>query len=122
MNRLGQWILVLMLIAMISVFGGLMYVLVGVQRDGIRIHVAGEVTLGGSRSEGPAVVELIMSNPVRLSGTEEDGSLTAQIGILDCPDCGGVMVPSRWSPFSGELEWKCISCGLQLSGTGMDRE
>ncbi|MBN1858268.1 hypothetical protein JW848_03575 [Candidatus Bipolaricaulota bacterium] len=122
MNRLGQWILVLMLIAMIAVFGGLMFVLVGVQRDGIRIRVEGNVMLGSSYGEGPARVELVMSNPVQLIGAEEDGSLSAEIGILNCPDCGGVMVPSRWSPFSGELEWQCASCGLRLSGGQADRE
>ena len=88
MSRLEQWILALMLIAMIAVFGGLMYVLVGVQQDGIRIHVEGEVMLGTSQSEGPALVELVMADPVRLTGAEEDGSLTAVIGILDCPECG----------------------------------
>jgi len=120
MNRLGQWILALMLIAMIAVFGGLMYILIGVQRDGIRIHVEGEVMLGSTRSEGPAVVELVMADPVQLIGAEEDGSLSAEIGILSCPGCGAAMVPTRWNPFSGELEWQCVSCGLELSGTELE--
>lgn len=120
MSRLEQWILALMLIAMIAVFGGLMYILVGVQRDGIRIRVEGEVMLGTSQSDGPAVVELVMSDAVQLVGGEENGALSAEIGFVNCPDCGGVMVPSRWNPFSGELDWQCVSCGLELQKTQAD--
>ncbi len=105
----------LMLVAMIAVFAGLMYVLVGVQRDGIRIRVEGDVMLGSSNSEGPARVELVMPEAVQLVGAAEDGSVSAEIGIFNCPGCGGAMVPSRWSLLSGEIEWQCVSCGFQLT-------
>ena len=30
--------------------------------------------------------------------------------LVACPECGAPMLPVRWSPWSGEIEWACAVC------------
>jgi len=56
-------------------------------------------------------VTLVLDDSANLTVTGPDGgSLPASLSLLPCPACGAPMLPVRWNPWSGEIEWSCTSC------------
>jgi len=117
MNRIAQaaaWIVCAALLL------GILVVLVGIGRNGIRIELAGEVNVAGmqdtvtlSMSEP---IPLVMEEPARLITTGPDGqAIPTAVSLLSCPECGASMLPVRWSPWTGEIEWSCAACGARVT-------
>ena len=116
MNRIVQTIA---LVACASLLLGILLVLAGVGRNGVRIELAGEVNVSGMHDtitfSVSEPVPLVMEEPARLVTTGADGkAVPAAVSLLPCPECGGAMLPTRWSPWSGEIEWGCTVCGEQV--------
>jgi hypothetical protein len=99
---------------------GILLVLVGIGRNGIRIDLSGDVNVTGmhdtitlSMSEP---VSLLMEEPGHLIATGPNGeAVPAAITLLPCPQCGSPMLPIRWSPWSGEIEWACSVCNERVT-------
>lgn len=80
--------------------------LMGIAREGIVIRVTGPLALESGPQEARITVELSGPIEVRLRGPEE-ADLEIQGAVF--PRCdGGVMIPVRWNPFTGEIVWRCV--------------
>jgi len=113
MNRAVQTIA---MIACALLLFGILLVLVGIGRNGVRIELTGDVNVTGMhetvRLEMPDAVPLVMEQPARLVATGAEGApVPATVTLLPCPSCGASMVPTRWNPWSGAIEWSCPVCG-----------
>ena len=102
MNRIIQS---LALVACAGLLLGILLVLGGVGRNGIRIELAGEVNVAGMHDtitfSVSELVPLVMKEPAHLVTTGADGkAVPASISLLPCPECGGAMLPIRWSPWT----------------------
>jgi len=116
MNRTVQ---TLSLIACACLLLGILIVLAGIGRRGIRIELAGDVNIAGMHDtvtlSMPDPVPLVMAEPGQLITTgPEGGAVPAAITLLPCPECGVSMLPVRWSPWSGEIEWACPVCNKRV--------
>jgi len=112
MNRTVQTIA---LVACAVLLLGILLVLVGIGRTGVRIELAGDVNVTGMhdtvRLSVDEPVPLVMEEPARLTTTGADGTaVPVTVSLLPCPECGAPMLPVRWSPWSGEIEWACAVC------------
>jgi len=112
MNRSVQTIA---LVACAGLLLGILLVLVGIGRHGVRIELAGDVNVTGMhdtvRLSIDEPVPLVMEEPARLMTTGADGeAVPVTVSLLSCPECGAPMLPVRWSPWSGEIEWACTVC------------
>ena len=95
---------------------GILLMLASIGRNGIRIELSGDVNVTGMHDS----IELSFSEPVPLAMEEPAYLITtgpggkavpASLSLLPCPECGASMLPVRWSPWSGEIEWTCPVCG-----------
>jgi len=120
MNRLIQTIA---LAACAGLLLGILLVLVGIGRHGVRIQLAGDVRVTGMAES----INLSMSEPVRLVLEEpgrlvvtgaEGAAVPASVSLLTCRECGAAMLPVRWSPWTGRIEWACPACGATESRPG----
>jgi len=49
------------------------------------------------------------------AGGEAQATLRTSVEGIPCPNCeDGVMVPVKWNPFTGEITWRCTTCGYTL--------
>jgi len=98
---------------------GILLLLVHIGRHGVRIELTGNVAVTGmhdritlSMSEP---VNLVMEEPAQLTASGPGGSaIPASLLLLACPECGGPMLPVRWNPWSGVIEWSCPACGKRV--------
>ena len=95
----------------VGLLAALLILLLTIGRNGIRIETVGEVRIVGMPSE----IALRMAEPVRLTmpeGTTLVGNadIPVSVTVFPCPTCGGPLVPTRFSLFSGEIEWTCPAC------------
>lgn len=99
-------------IALIGLLAGLLFILVEINREGVTIHLAGQIELANATTGVTGEVSLVMSEPVSLvaTGTSE-APIPANLSVLTCPQCGGSMLPVRWNLWNGEIEWRCLDCG-----------
>jgi len=112
MNRTVQTIA---LVTCAGLLLGILLVLVGIGRNGVRIELAGDVNVTGMHDtislSMAEPVSLVMAEPGRLITTGPDGkAVPAAVSLLPCPNCGASMLPVRWNPWSGEIEWACPIC------------
>ena len=112
MNRTVQTIA---LVTCAGLLLGILLVLAGIGRNGVRIELAGDVNVTGMhdtvRLSFSEPIPLVMEEPARLITTGADGkAIPATVSLLTCPECGAAMLPVRWSPWSGEIEWACTVC------------
>ena len=112
MNRTVQTVT---LVACAGLLLGILLVLVGIGRNGVRIELAGDVNVTGMHDTVKLSfsdpVPLLMEEPAYLITTGPGGeAVTTTISLLPCPECGASMLPIRWSPWSGEIEWACPAC------------
>ena len=94
---------------------GILLVLAGIGRNGVRIKLAGDVHVTGMydtvKLSFSEPVPLFMEEPAYLITTGPGGrAVPTAISLLPCPECGASMLPVRWSPWSGEIEWACPVC------------
>jgi hypothetical protein len=112
MNRTVQTIA---LVTCAGLLLGILLVLAGIGRNGVRLQLAGDVNVTGMqdtvRLSFSEPVPLVMEEPAHLITTGADGkAVPATVSLLPCPECGASMLPVRWSPWSGEIEWACPVC------------
>ena len=112
MNRTIQ---TLALVACAGLLLGILLVLAGIGRNGVRIELAGDVNVTGMHDTIALTVSdpvsLEMEEPGRLIATGPEGEpIPAAVSLLPCSECGASMLPVRWSPWSGEIEWACPVC------------
>ncbi len=117
MSRIFQWTALLAVVALLI---GVLILLIGLTRNGIDIHYAGELQVAGM----PQEIALRMAEPVDLQmpgGTQMTASISQgetiplTITLVPCPECGGTMLPVKWNPWSGTIEWGCPQCGATVS-------
>jgi len=112
MNRAIQ---ILILVVLTALLAGVLFTLIDIARNGVRLELAGSVDVRGMPQEialsmGEPVT-LVLDDSANLTVTGPDGgSLPASLSLLPCPECGAPMLPVRWNPWSGEIEWACTSC------------
>ena len=113
MNRALQ---ILTLTVLIALLAGVLFVLADLSRHGIRLELSGSIHVTGTpeeiglRLEAP--VTLAFADPVDLAvGGPDGGEIAANLSLLACPTCGSPMLPVRWNPWTGEIEWTCTECG-----------
>jgi len=109
----------------VGLLAGLLLVLVRLEQRGLVLRLEGSIQAGVL---APPLDELkvTLSFPQELAlsmrgTTRVEGGLQAQLSGVElgipCPKCGkGVLVPVRWNLWSGEIVWKCSSCGEGLTG------
>jgi len=117
MNRIIQTIA---LVACAGLLLGILLVLAGIGRNGVRIELTGDVNVAGMSDtvtlSFTEPVPLVMEEPGHLITTGPDGKpVPASVSLLPCPECGASMLPVRWSPWSGEIEWACPVCGERVT-------
>ena len=117
MNRTVQTIA---LVACAGLLLGILLVLAGIGRNGVRLQLAGDVNVTGMQDtvtlSFSEPVPLVMEEPAHLITTGADGkAVPATVSLLPCPECGASMLPVRWSPWSGEIEWACPVCDERLT-------
>lgn len=117
MNRTVQTIALVICAGLLL---GILLVLAGIGRNGVRIELAGDVNVTGMydtvRLSVSEPVPLVMEEPAYLITTGPGGrAVPATLSLLSCPVCGASMLPVRWSPWSGEIEWACPVCDEQVT-------
>jgi len=117
MNRALQ---ILTLVVLVGLLAGVLFTLIDISQNGIRLELAGTVTVSGI----PEQVDLAMDDAVTLRVEEpanvsvtgpEGDAIPATLSLIACPDCGAPMLPVRWNPWSGEIEWICTSCDAEIT-------
>jgi hypothetical protein len=99
--------------AALVLLAGILAMLVYLSRSGLTVNVRGAVALEGSTTGVTGDVRLVMDEPVAMVATGPDaGPVAARLSAIPCPACGGAMLPVRWRPLSGEIEWRCFVCDL----------
>lgn len=99
-------------ITLIGLLVGMLFILVQINRQGLTINIKGQVKLADATTGVMGKVSLVMEEPVNLIATGPDKeAIPANLSVASCPQCGGSMVPVRWYPLGGEIEWRCLECG-----------
>jgi hypothetical protein len=117
MNRTVQTIA---LITCACLLLGIAIVLAWIGLNGVRIELSGDVNVVGMyetiRLSMPEAIPLVMEEPAHLITTGADGNaIPTTVSLLPCPECGASMLPVRWSPWSGEIEWACPACDDRIT-------
>jgi len=111
-------IIVLALVAAVVLLLGILFMLVSIGRNGLNIRLGGDINL--SEMSDHLTVELItddplvlaMPQPVQMVTTGPGGkAIPASLSMVACPSCSGPMLPSKWNPWNGQIEWTCSACG-----------
>ncbi|MBU0596010.1 hypothetical protein KJ567_04950 [Candidatus Bipolaricaulota bacterium] len=117
MNRALQ---ILTLIVLVGLLAGVLFVLVDISQNGILLELAGSVDVTGMSDQVELTmgqpVTLVLEEPANLSVSGPDGgALPATLSLLPCPECGAPMLPVRWNPWTGKIDWVCTGCGERVS-------
>ena len=90
------------LIALIGLLATVLAVLWQINREGVTVHLSGQVKLVDAATGVAGEVSLVMSEPVNLIATgPQDTPVLASLSVVPCPQCGGNMLPVGWNLFSG---------------------
>jgi len=107
----------LSVLALVGLLAAILAFLVVLTQSGIRIQYAGDVRVIGMPSEiqlrfaEPAVVEFAEGSTVTAAVSGDAASPVAiAFASALCPNCGGAMLPVRYHPFTGKIEWACPKC------------
>ncbi len=97
---------------------GIFFMLFFISRNGLDIRLGADINL--SDLSDHITVELTIDEPIVLafpqpirmvaSGPDE-GAIPATLAFTNCPHCGGPMLPTKWNPLDGRIEWTCPVCG-----------
>ncbi len=118
----GDLFIALALVAAILLLAAILVMLISISRNGLDIRVQGDVGVDGLGDQitvhlaADEPIVLSMPQPVQMVATGPDGeAVPATLALATCPECGGPMLPTRWNPWTGEIEWTCPACGETLS-------
>lgn len=103
-----KWVLVFLCVLLLGalVFVGLS--LWGIQRYGLALRLSGPIRLEAAPQEGHIAISFAGPVELKLQGVDGAG-VEARIEGAIFPRCeGGVLIPVRWNPFTGEVVWKCV--------------
>lgn len=118
MEKIERVLGLVALCVLLGLVAALLLVFLRIERRGIILRVEGPiqaVVVGPSLEE--LKVTLTLPQTVALdvrARAQVEGAVQAELGGLGipCPKCGeGVLLPVRWSLWSGEITWRCTSCG-----------
>ncbi len=117
MNRIVQTVA---LVACAGLLLAILLLLIGIGRNGVRIELSGDVDVTGMRDTLTLTmsepIPLLMEEPARLIATGPEGeAVPLTVSLFPCPECGASMLPVRWNPWSGEIEWVCPVCGERVT-------
>jgi len=110
-------IVILALLATVILLLAILFMLVSISSNGLDIRLGGDINL--SDVSDHLTVELTMDEPIILAmpqpvqmvATGPDGeAIPATLSFVTCPNCGGPMLPSKWNPWNGRIEWACPAC------------
>ena len=108
----------LALVVSIALLLAVLIMLISISRNGLDIRLGGDINLA-DLSEG-VTVQLQMNEPVILAIPEpvqlvaagpEGQAIPATLSFVTCPNCDGSMLPTKWNPWTGQIEWTCPTCG-----------
>ena len=111
-------IIVLALFAAVVLLLAILFMLVSIGRNGLNIRLAGDINL--SEMSDHLIVDLTMADPIVLEMPQPVQMVTtgpggeaipATLSLVTCPSCNGPMLPSKWNPWNGQIEWTCPVCG-----------
>ncbi|MGQ9699850.1 MAG: hypothetical protein ACUVQS_02105 [Candidatus Bipolaricaulaceae bacterium] len=118
-----RWVLVACLLALVGILSAFFWLGWKALHEGLMVQVRElsaplEVTVGNPvvlRSPVEVqVISLPLAIPARFSVGVE-GPVQADTGLLRCPRCGeGTLLPVRINLFSGEIRWRCTTCGEEF--------
>lgn len=121
---MNRWIVGIAFVIVIGLLGSLLVIVGGLATQGIKVQLAepicisGPLTVGGALAvEEPIavtmdVVEIRVPQPVLVELPSETLDVRATVGGGPCPRCGeGVLLPVNWNLLTGEISWRCTSCG-----------
>jgi len=119
-------LLVLGLFLVAGVLGAFLFLGFQVMREGIPVRLSEPVSLPGPlevRLAGPVrlsaplqveVEKIALSFPEKFSASLAE-PVEAEVNLLRCPKCGsGTLIPVRWNLLTGEITWRCSSCGYEI--------
>lgn len=114
----GRLAVLVALVASIALLLAVLFMLVLISRNGLDIRLGGDINLA-DLSKGITVqlqmsapVILAIPEPVQLVAAGPDGAaIPATLSFVTCSGCNGSMLPSRWNPWTGQIEWTCPTCG-----------
>jgi len=117
MNRALQ---ILTLVVLVGLLAGVLFALIDISQNGVRLELAGSVSVSGMPEEVGLTmgqpVTLVLEDPANLTVSGPDGgAVPATLSLLSCSECGAPMLPVRWNPWSGEIEWVCTACDERVS-------
>ncbi len=113
----GRIVIILALLASVVLLLGILFMLFSISRNGLNIRLGGDFNL--SELGEHITVELTMAEPITLALPQplemvaagpDGGAIPATLAFASCPDCNGPMLPSRWNPWDGRIEWTCPLC------------
>ena len=114
----GRVAIFLALFVCIALLLAVLFMLVSIGRNGLSIRLGGDVNLSDMTDR--ITVELSMDEPIVLAipqpiqmvaaGPDGD-AIPATLSFVSCPSCDGSMLPSKWNPWTGQIEWTCPACG-----------
>ncbi|HIP99126.1 TPA: hypothetical protein EYH33_01080 [Candidatus Bipolaricaulota bacterium] len=111
-----RWTGAIALTLVVGLLAAILLVLLGLGGGGIQLRLAGPIEIQGAT--GPQELRVVLTLPegVRVeAGGESQATLRTSLEGIPCPVCGeGVMVPVKWNPFTGEISWRCTTCGYTL--------
>jgi len=114
----GRLAIFLALFVSIALLLAVLFMLVSIGRNGLSIRLGGDINLSDLTDR--ITVELSMDDPIVLTipqpvqmvATGQDGdAIPATLSFVACPSCGGSMLPTKWNPWTGQIEWTCPTCG-----------
>ncbi|MCX7750079.1 MAG: zf-TFIIB domain-containing protein [Candidatus Bipolaricaulota bacterium] len=118
-----RWVLGLGILVVVGLLAALLVLTWGIATRGVRVEVVeplriqGPLAVGGTIGvEGPVevgmgAVELRVGAPLRVEAPPGPFEVRASLGGAPCPRCGGTLLPVRWNLLTGEITWRCPSCG-----------
>ena len=121
----GRLIILLALLASVVLLLGILFMLFSISRNGLNIRLGGDITLAelGDHitveltTDEPIV--LALPEPVQMVTTGPGGeAIPATLAFANCPQCGGPMLPSKWNPWDGRIEWTCPTCDASATPAG----
>ena len=111
-----RWTGAIALVLVVGLLAAILGLLIGLGGGGIRLQLAGPIVIEGT--SGPQELKVLLTVPDGIkieAGGEAQASLRTTLEGIPCSHCGdGVMVPVRWNPFTGDITWRCTSCGYTL--------
>lgn len=113
-----RWVLIFLCILLLGALTFLGVALWGIKEGGVAIRIAGPLELASAPQEGRLSISIEGPVELTLSGPVETG-LEARFEGVIFPRCeGGVLIPVRWNPFSGEVVWRCVPQVGEVEGGG----